>query len=82
MRGKALKPVARWFLGRGAPHQPPNLSPALAAQHEDDQAVSGDAQGEDEGVDHRQEDLLEVSGHHVLHVTRLLQIRQVTGTRT
>lgn len=61
----------------------PVLSPALAAQHDDDQAVSSDAQDEDEGVDHGREDLLEVSGHHVLHITGLLEIHpQVTRTRT
>lgn len=63
---------------------PPISSPALAAQDHDDQAISSDAQGEDESIDHRQEDPLKLISGHVLHITGLLQIRsQVprTGTR-
>lgn len=63
------------------------LSPALAAQHYDDKAVSSDAQDEDESVDHWQEDLLKLISHNMLHLTGLLQIhpklpRTRTRTRT
>lgn len=54
--------------------QSPILSPALAAQDYDNQAVSGDAQNEDKGINDRQEDLLKLSSHHMLHTTGLLQI--------
>lgn len=67
----------------GSNIHPTILSPALAAQHYDDQAVSGDAQGEDERVDHRQEHLLQVSSHYVLHLTGLLEFHpEVSRTRT
>lgn len=59
--------------------------PALTAQHHHHQAVPCDAQDEDEGVDHRQEDLLKLSCHQVLHTTGLLQIHTHfprTQTRT
>lgn len=55
----------------------------LAAQDQDNQAVPSDAHDEDECVDHRQEDPLEVSSHDVLHTARLIQIRlQLPGART
>lgn len=55
----------------------------LAAQYQDNQAVPSDAHDEDERVDHRQEDPLEVSRHDVLHPARLIQFRlQLPGART
>lgn len=62
---------------------PSSPSPALAAQHHDHYAVAGDSQGEDESVDHGQEDLLQVRGHHLPQVTRLVQVRpKLPRTRT
>lgn len=62
---------------------PSGPSPALAAQHDDNQTVSSDAQDEDEGVDHRQKDLLKVSSHHMLLIARLFQIySEVARART
>lgn len=49
-------------------------SPVLAAQDQDHQAVPSDAHDENERVDHRQEDPLEVSSHDVLHAARLFQV--------
>lgn len=59
------------------------LSPVLATQNDDNQAISCDAQSEDKGVDYGQEDPLKVSGHPMLPVARLLQFHpQFTRTRT
>lgn len=71
-----------WFIQKRSEIQPVR-SPALAAQDQDNQAVASDAHDEDERVDHRQEDPLEVSSHDVLHAARLIKIKfQLLGART
>lgn len=57
--------------------------PALAAEHNDHQAISCNAQSEDQSIHHRQENLLELSGHHMLYLARLIQVHsEITRTRT